>query len=130
MKSTDIGSAEKSFSECKDWTGGKFDSIFQQGVVGYTVDDLVSQHNLPFPDYIKIDVDGIEKEIVFGAKKILSDKRSKSILVEVSDQNKADKDDIVGFLEELGFKIVSKAPSQVDPAKHELAQCYQYIFNK
>ena len=52
------------------------------GCIAFSIDDLVYKFNLPFPNYIKIDVDGIETQILLGAQKVLPDKRLKSILVE------------------------------------------------
>lgn len=45
--------------------------------------DLVSQlDNLPFPQHIKIDVDGIERDIVEGGQKVWADARLRSVLIE------------------------------------------------
>jgi FkbM family methyltransferase len=55
----------------------------QQGMVGLSIDDLTGRFGLPFPDHIKIDVDGIEAEIVRGARATLADPRLRTALVEV-----------------------------------------------
>ena len=48
-----------------------------------SIDDLVKIFNLKKPDYLKIDVDGIEHLILQGGKETLSN--SKSILIEITD---------------------------------------------
>jgi len=55
----------------------------RQGMMGVSLDDLVGRFALPFPNHIKIDVDGIEDLIVRGAKNALADSRLKSVLIEV-----------------------------------------------
>ncbi len=51
--------------------------------LGMSIDDLVKIFNLKKPDYLKIDVDGIEHLILQGGKETLSN--SKSILIEITD---------------------------------------------
>ena len=60
-----------------------FQAQNQQGMVGISLDDLTGRFGLPFPNHIKIDVDGIEAEIVRGAGHTLADPRLKTALVEV-----------------------------------------------
>jgi hypothetical protein len=52
-------------------------------MIGVSLDDLVDRFALPFPNHIKIDVDGIEDLIVQGADRMLFDPRLKSVLVEI-----------------------------------------------
>jgi FkbM family methyltransferase len=66
---------------------GQGDEAFEpknvQGMIGITLDDLWGRFGLPFPTHIKIDVDGIEEEIIEGADATLSDPRLKSVLIEI-----------------------------------------------
>ena len=55
----------------------------RQGSMGVSIDDLTGRFGLPFPNHIKIDVDGIEAAIVRGARQSLRNARLKSVLVEV-----------------------------------------------
>lgn len=55
---------------------------FEQGMIGYAVDDFIKTFDPPFPNHIKIDVDGIESKILEGAEKTLSDSRLTSLQVE------------------------------------------------
>ena len=48
---------------------------FTQGMVSFTVDSFVEQFHPPFPNHLKLDVDGIEIPILTGAQKTLSDRR-------------------------------------------------------
>ena len=60
-----------------------FEPRHRQGMLGVSLDDLVGRFALPFPNHIKIDVDGIEDRIIYGAERVLGDSRLTSALVEV-----------------------------------------------
>lgn len=55
------------------------------GCAGFSIDDLVRLDGIPFPSYLKIDVDGIEISILAGATATLADPRLRSVLVEAQD---------------------------------------------
>lgn len=57
----------------------------KQGCVGFTLDHLIETKVIPQPDYIKIDVDGIELKVIQGAIETI--KKCKSVLVELTDVN-------------------------------------------
>ncbi len=69
-----------------------------------SLDDLVAQFGVPVPNHIKIDVDGIESEILAGAAATLKDPALRSILVELSRNNKDDSEAIDRVLA-AGFKL-------------------------
>ncbi len=60
------------------------------GISGIKLDDIVSEKKIPFPDYIKIDVDGLEKNVLQGMKKILEHDNLRSILIEFSNKEEID----------------------------------------
>ena len=64
--------------------------------------DQFIEMSLLFPDYIKIDVDGAEPEIILGMTKTVNNRRLKSVVVEVSDKSESA---ITEFFEKAGFKI-------------------------
>jgi FkbM family methyltransferase len=60
-------------------------------VLCLSVDDLVSRFNFPVPNFIKIDVDGHEQEIINGMEKTIKNKNIKSILIEFNNKNQFNK---------------------------------------
>lgn len=80
MKSLEDGSARHSFGEAKP-------SVFEQGTLGFSIDGFISLFSLPVPDHIKIDVDGIERKILEGAKSTMP--QIKSILIESNNSGMA-----------------------------------------
>lgn len=79
------GSALHQFGDAKDHLGDYFESSHSQGMVGMTLDQLCYSEKLPFPNFIKIDVDGHERDILEGADNVFSDPRLKSILIEINE---------------------------------------------
>lgn len=81
--------AEDSWTEDKtfapDWTVARADRK-PQGCLGRRLDSLVDE-GLPFPDHIKIDVDGLEHRVVAGMEKVLRDPRLKTVLIEINFDN-------------------------------------------
>ena len=59
-------------------------AAFTQGAFSVTLDQLVESGAVPVPDYIKIDVDGIEHKVLNGAKKTLANPKVKEVLVELN----------------------------------------------
>lgn len=58
-------------------------SVFSQGMFGVSMDDFVFKFGQPFPNHIKIDVDGNEPKIIAGMKRILADERLKTLAIEM-----------------------------------------------
>ena len=55
-------------------------------IYGTTLNYLVENEILEIPDYIKIDVDGIEHLILSGANKFLKNDKIKGICVEINEK--------------------------------------------
>ncbi len=129
MANTKIGGALNSFGEALDWQGKPFKASLKQAMVGFSIDDFVEQFNPSFPNHIKIDVDGIENRIIIGAKNILSDKRLKSVLVELNTKRKDYCNEVINVLNDSGLKLFKKehAP-EVDNTR--FSNVYNHIFTR
>lgn len=76
---------------------------FKQGSLGFTLDYLIEIFSLPFPNHIKIDVDGNEDRIIKGMQKTLSDRKLRTIACEV-DYSIPEHMQILRNIESHGFK--------------------------
>lgn len=85
------------------------DQTFEQGVFFVSLDDLVYKYNFPLPNYIKIDVDGIEGKILKGASSLLKSNQVRGILVELQYIYDDDTDKIIDNLNSYGFELVGKS---------------------
>jgi FkbM family methyltransferase len=83
MTTISWGGAISSFGESYGPDGSHLKSIFEYSILGITMDYAHKSLKIPLPNYIKIDVDGIEHLILLGGEEILAN--VKSILIEVDD---------------------------------------------
>jgi len=118
--------------EATNQNGNDYQPLYKQPLLGYKIDDFITEFNIPVPNYIKLDVDGIEYEILEGAKNILGSSVLKSILVEISILKIGVRDQIINLLEDNGFQLKSMAGVSVlnnteFPIK---GTCFNHIFEK
>lgn len=128
IKQFTIGGALNNFGESINYKKEKFNPGFKQGVASFRLDDLISNFQLPIPNHIKIDVDGLESAIIAGSLQLLRYPELKTILIELNTALQADME-IIGVLENYGFKLMSRyrAP-EYDHS--EFKDIYNYIFKK
>lgn len=98
------GSAVHAFGETLDVSGNEFSPVAVQPVLGFRLDDFIQQFELPAPNHIKIDVDGIEFQILRGMKETLEGSTVRSVMVEVN-EGRGDAPDIIGYLTGNGFSL-------------------------
>ena len=89
---------------------------------GTNINFLINNKILEIPDYIKIDVDGIEHLILDGANKYLSNKKIKSILIETNEEFILQNESIKNLLLDAGFELHKKF--------RQSESMYNLIFNK
>ena len=81
MTTTEWGGALSTFGQNYGHDGQVMSKVFQFPTIGLTMVDAVELLKIPQPDYIKIDVDGIEHLILKGGIPVLV--RTKVILIEI-----------------------------------------------
>lgn len=79
-----------------------------QGSFVVSLDDLCYSFNLPIPQHLKIDVDGLEEEIVAGAKRLLCDRSLRTVMVEISERPGMPSP-IYDAMRDAGFAVLLKA---------------------
>lgn len=83
MSNTLLGGAQHNFGVAHG-NQNQDSSMFKQSCIGFSVDDILRIYDLPFPNQIKIDVDGLEDKVIMGARQTLRDHRLKSVLIEIN----------------------------------------------
>ena len=86
----------------------KSDIKNKYNILGTSLDSLVRSKSIDLPDYIKIDVDGIEHLVLSGARNILVNKKIKSILIELYPDNKLLFNKSIKILRSCNFKFDRK----------------------
>lgn len=111
---------EVTFYESAVSLGGGGDSYYLENMPTYrgdrriettlttmTLDSVAKQHEWPMPDFIKLDTQGSELDILRGAKNVLD--HASFVLVECATQNYNRgaplMHEVIGFMAERGFRI-------------------------
>ena len=124
------GGALNSFGVNYNFSGKKFFSKNSYNTFGTSLDNLIKLKILKVPNYIKIDVDGIEDLILAGAKNLLLNKKIKSILIEINDKFKVQKKEILKIMKKNKFQLISKSRNEDFYSNKDFSGIYNYIFTK
>jgi FkbM family methyltransferase len=81
MSSANWGGALSTFDKTYGMDGEDFKVVFKYPIFSLTMDDVINRLELKHPDYLKIDVDGIEQLILAGGPGVL--KNVKGVLIEL-----------------------------------------------
>jgi hypothetical protein len=100
------GAAVHNLEVPSPWT--KHESVFQQKTVTVSLDDLVDRFLLPPPTIVKIDVDGIELEILKGAREMLHSNIN-TLLVELDACDSGQVDLMTEIMTAARFSLVSQS---------------------
>ncbi len=95
-----------------------FEPQHRQGSMGVTLDDLTGTFGLRVPDLIKIDVDGIEEQIVAGAPRTLANPRLRSVIIEVF-MHEGAADQVIGAFERAGMSLANRDAVSLEPGTAE-----------
>ena len=123
------GSANNTFGENFGHDGNKINEKNSYKVFGNSLNNLIENKILEIPDYIKIDVDGIEHLILESADKFLKSSKIKSISVEINENLIDQKERVEKVLQNNHFLFTSKNNSS-DNTKSKIKNTYNYIFEK
>ncbi len=123
------GCASNLFGEDFGFDGNKIYEKNSYKVFGNNINNLIENKILEIPDYIKIDVDGIEHLILEGADKYLNSDKIKSISVELNEDFIDQKTRVKKILLDNNFLFVSKNKGEDNP-NSKILSTYNYIFQK
>ena len=125
------GGALNSFGEKFDFEGKEFKPTMKYSLLGTTINYFLENSILVIPDYIKIDVDGIEHLILEGGDKFLNDKKVKGLLIEINEEFKEQYDKVLNLMDKYGFKLLHKKHNDdIFSEKSKFKNTYNYIFKK
>ena len=102
------GGAMNSFGEKFGFDGKVFQANMKYNLLGTSMNYLIENSILDIPDYIKIDVDGIEHLILEGGDKFLMNQKLKSLSIEINENFKEQFEEVLDLMEKNKFKILHK----------------------
>ena len=97
---------------------------------GTSIDSLYNNKILSCPNYIKIDVDGIENLILKGAKDILINRKLREISIEINENEKNKKNYIFKLLKKNNFLFIQKKNNQNFIEKDIDKKTYNFLFKR
>lgn len=98
-----------------------------QGAFGMTLGDIA--HSLPAPTHLKIDVDGLEPEVIDGAERLLKDGTIRSLLIEVN-TNLPSHLEMVERLTSYGYRYDHAQVAQAKRTAGPFMGVAEYVFTK
>ena len=107
------GESNNSFGKKINFEGKKFYENNSYSTLGASIDFLIKQKILEIPDFIKIDVDGLEHLILKGGVKTLKNRKIKKIQIEINENFKKQFVDIKNLMSHLGFKFKEKKRNEL-----------------
>lgn len=128
MTSTEWGGALSSFGQSYGHDGKTMKRVFELPTVGITMVDAVELLKIPQPDYIKIDVDGIEHLILGSGRSVLLG--VKSVLVEINDEFKEQYNGAAECLRAAGLVLVEKEHSLEVAQNSEFMTSFNQIWSR
>lgn len=126
------GGSMNVFGEKFNFEGKKLKSEMYYDLFGINIKFLLDNKLLDIPDYIKIDVDGIEHLILEGAGSYLKNKKIKSISIEINENFKLQYLNVLKIMKNNNFVIRHKKNNIENfvGANKKFFKTYNYIFDK
>jgi hypothetical protein len=121
------GGALNTFGENYDYNGNIFISNNQYRTFGTTINYLLDNNILKVPNYIKIDVDGIEHLILKGADKYLNSQSIKSLSIELNENFLEQYSLVNKMMKTYKFKQIKKTNIFL---KNKFNKIFNYVFEK
>lgn len=111
MTTTEWGGALSTFGQNFGWDGAAIRQIFEFQTIGLSMEDAMQKLAIPQPDYIKMDVDGLEHFILKGGPSVL--RNIKGMLIEVNDDFHEQAEQCRKLLSESGLVLKEKRHSDL-----------------
>ena len=124
------GWSMNSFGTGLNFEGKDFKSKNKYKIYGCSIDKILNDRILKKPNFLKIDVDGIEHLILEGAQDYLADKELKSILVEINENFKDQFEGVLNILKKSNFKFIEKKQGKELAGSKEFNKTFNYFFKK
>jgi FkbM family methyltransferase len=107
-QNTHLGGALHSFGRAIDYKAAAYSPVNSLGTLGFSLDDLVRFGRLPPPNHVKLDVDGLEKDILQGSAAVLGSGSIRSMLLELNEDLSEECTAILRIFHETGFVPLGK----------------------
>jgi FkbM family methyltransferase len=123
------GWSMSTFGESKNFEGSSFKPNHSYKLFGTNINYLLDKKILKFPNYIKIDVDGIEHKILQGANNHLHNNNLKSLSIELNENYHEQFDSVKNTMTKNNFTIKQQKQGKILKSR-KFQNTYNFIFEK
>ena len=124
------GWAMNAYGDPIDYEGKTFEAKQKYNLFGTNIDFLLDNKILEIPNYIKIDVDGIEHKILKGAEKYLNHQNIRSISVELNENYTSQFNEVTKILSNNNFVVKHKKHAKIYDNDKKFSSLFNYVFEK
>lgn len=129
MTTTEWGGALSTFGQDFGWDGKLIPQVFKFQTIGLSMEDAVQRLQIPRPDFIKMDVDGLEHIILKGGTDVL--RSIKGILIEINDDFHEQAEQCERLLRDAGLILKDKRHSEIiGNSTTGFQHCYNQIWER
>jgi len=128
FSTTEWSGALSTFGQNYGHDGKSMENIFKFSTIGLSMNDIKQILEVPQPNYIKIDVDGIEHLIIEGGEKVLF--HAKELLVEINENFEEQNNNSNKYLKQLGFDLKEKKRIELFENNKNFSSLYNQIWIK
>ncbi len=121
------GESHNSLDKSIDFEGKNIIPSNKYKIFSTNIDQIIDDKILEIPDYIKIDVDGIEHLILKGGLSVLKDPKILEIQIEINENYTEQFNTILKIMKESNFKLKEKKRN--DSSKYYLNEKFSKIYN-
>ena len=124
------GWSMNTYGKAKDFEGKEFKPNQKYNIFGLSIDYLIENNILEVPNYIKIDVDGIEDEILAGGIKSLGHENLKGISIELNENYKSQFENVLNIMEKVKLKFKHKKHAKIYDSDKKFSNMYNFVFER
>lgn len=124
------GGALHSFGKNINFEGVGMNIQNNYKIYGFSINYLINNLNFQVPNYIKIDVDGLEHFILEEASKALENKNLKGLLIEINENYTEQLDNVKKIMKKFNFALIKKEQSKQIKISEPFKNSFNYIFSR
>ena len=113
-----------------DYEGKSIQAKNRYKIFGTSINYIIKNKILNMPNYIKMDVDGIEHLILDGASDYLSNSEIKEMSIEINEDFKDQFDSVLKIMDKSNFKIKHKKHAIIFDNSDKFSKIFNYVFIK
>ncbi len=124
------GGALHSYGKNINYEGKKLDIKNNYMLLGFSINYLIKNLNFEIPDYLKIDVDGLEHLILEGGNQFLNNEKIKSISIEINENYQEQLNKVKDLMHSFNYKFKKKNQTKLIKISPEYQNSFNYIFSR